>query len=384
MSSYPPRTHAVRPEAERRALSDTPRADTGPTESRGSGRLKKILGIVVSLGALSVIVFSVEWSKVWLALQTMKYWPIIPAVFLIALQMILRAYRWHFLLPVGYREAPPSQETEASISSNALKPNPQVTIRTLLDAIMVGNLASSILPLRAGEFIRPLLLNLQSRVTFPSAFVSVVSERFFDLSAVLIAFALVSPLIGEIPPLLLGGAQALSVIASAILIVMIVGAFLPDLVRRVSQVFLVRLPKAIAVPSSKLLEDLLRGAIALRSFKALTAVLFLTVAVWGATFASYQVFFWLFDIEGRFIEACVVTVFIALAVAAPSAPGFVGVYQLGCIAALSLFNIPLEIATAYALVSHLIQYLVTISYGAYALSQTQWRFSDLLKRRANS
>jgi hypothetical protein len=165
---------------------------------------------------------------------------------------------------------------------------------------------------------------------------------------------------------------------------MIVGAFLPDLVRRVSQVFLVRLPKAIAVPSSKLLEDLLRGAIALRSFKALTAVLFLTVAVWGATFASYQVFFWLFDIEGRFIEACVVTVFIALAVAAPSAPGFVGVYQLGCIAALSLFNIPLEIATAYALVSHLIQYLVTISYGAYALSQTQWRFSDLLKRRANS
>lgn len=320
---------------------------------------KKAFGPVVSLIALAIIGFSVEWSKVGDAVLTMHYWPLIPAVGLIALQMILRGMRWRYLLP--------RDET--------------VTLRMLVDAIMVGNLASSLLPLRAGEFIRPLLLSLQTRYSFPTGFVSVVIERFFDLSAVLIAFGIVALTIDGIPPWVAQGASALSVLAFGLLSFIVMASLCQEFVRKMSFYFLAFLPLRIRTPLEKFVLNLLEGAVALRDVGNLAKVIALSVAVWIATFASYQAYFWLFDIPGSFMQAVVVTVFIALAVAAPSAPGFIGVYQIGCVAAFSLFFKEIEVATAYALISHLIQYVTTLLYGGYALSRTEWSLADLMRRR---
>lgn len=320
---------------------------------------RKALGMLVSLGALGIVAVSVEWSKVGDALLTMHYALLIPAVFLIALQMYLRGLRWRYLLPR----------------------DEQVTTRTLVDAIMVGNLASSILPLRAGEFVRPLLLSLQSSYSFPVGFVSVVIERFFDLSAVLISFGIVALMVNDIPAWVVQGASALSVLAAGLLVFIVAGALLPHQIRRLTFFFLSFLPRKLAAPLEKFSLNLLEGAAVLRNVPDLFKVIVYSLAIWLVTFSTYYVFFWLFDIPPSFMQAVVVTVFIALAVAAPSAPGFIGVYQIGCIAAFTLFAVPIEVATAYALISHLIQYLTTILYGGYALSRTEWSLSDLTRRR---
>lgn len=335
--------------------------DTGDNRSGACAKdiLKKGIGFLISLIALGVVAFSVEWSRVGKALAEMHYWALAPAVTLIALQMYLRGVRWRYLLP-----------SDRSVST-----------RTLVDSIMVGNLASSLLPLRAGEFVRPLLLSLQSSYSFPTGFVSVVIERFFDLSAVLISFGIVSLLVKDIPAWVVQGASALSVLAAGLLIFIALGALLPALIKRVTFFGLSIFPVKIRVPLENFSLNLLEGATVLRAPSRLFGVLFYSLIVWLVTFASYYSFFWLFDMPPSFMQAVVITVFIALAVAAPSAPGFIGVYQIGCIAAFTLFAVPIELATAYALISHLIQYVTTIVYGGYALSRTEWSLADLTKRR---
>jgi uncharacterized membrane protein YbhN (UPF0104 family) len=68
---------------------------------------------------------------------------------------------------------------------------------------------------------------------------------------------------------------------------------------------------------------------------------------------------------------------IGLAVSAPSAPGGLGVYQLGCIAALTLGPYDRELATAYALVTHFHQYIVVIGCGVIILLRDQLSLAKL-------
>jgi glycosyltransferase 2 family protein len=198
----------------------------------------------------------------------------------------------------------------------------------------------------------------------------------------LISFGIVSFFVSDIPTWVVQGATALSILAFGLLVFIIVGAIFPNQIKKVSGLFLSIAPIKIRKALEKFIESLLVGATVLNSPKNLFAVICYTICVWLVTYASYYVFFWLFDIPGTFMQATVVTVFIALAVAAPSAPGFIGVYQIGCVAAFALFSVDIELATAYALISHLVQYGCTVIYGAYALSKTEWSLGDLMKRRS--
>lgn len=58
----------------------------------------------------------------------------------------------------------------------------------------------------------------------------------------------------------------------------------------------------------------------------------------------------------------------ALGIAAPSSPGAIGVLEISLVGALSLFGVDPSTALAFALVTHLLNYVVTGTIGAYALT----------------
>ncbi len=68
---------------------------------------------------------------------------------------------------------------------------------------------------------------------------------------------------------------------------------------------------------------------------------------------------------------------LALAVAAPSSPGFVGVYQVGCTLGFAIFAISENTAITFAILSHVFQYIIFSVYGLHFLSKSQLKFSDL-------
>ncbi|MCB0360926.1 MAG: hypothetical protein KDD44_14860, partial [Bdellovibrionales bacterium] len=73
-----------------------------------------------------------------------------------------------------------------------------------------------------------------------------------------------------------------------------------------------------------------------------------------------------------------VSVLIGVAVAAPSAPGFLGTFELGCVAALAYTKIhSQEFAIAYAIVTHMLQVVMIVACGIWTLRLRRLSFAEL-------
>ena len=320
---------------------------TGALRSR---KFKILIGFLVSALLIWLITGAVEWGKVWDTLLTVQLWPVLPLSGVFVIHYILRAVRWRFLLPDGK----------------------QVPLRLSFDAAMAGNYATFLLPLRAGEFIRGWFLASRSSYSFSQAFVSIVIERFFDLATVLLMFALVLLKNEGLPTFVTAGAISLSVVAVALLAFMVVASALPELVMRAAQFcvgfgYYVRVPEKRQQGLLKVLRDFLDGVSVLRNHVNLFWIVTLSGLVWFTAVLTYYIFFYFFGVPPTLEMAAGVTVLIALAVAAPSAPGFIGVFQAGVIAAFSLYHLDLNVGGAYSILAHAFTYLVIVVYGTYVL-----------------
>ena len=320
-----------------------------------SRKFHSLLGMGISGVILAWLLWSMEWGKVHEALSGIYFWPFLPAALVFTGHMLLRALRWRYLLPEGRK----------------------IPIAVLFDAFMIGNLATYVLPLRAGEFIRPFILTRKKEIPFSTTFTSIVIERFFDLSVVLLSFAIMIFYVPDVPVLVFQGAFALGVVAAAILLFMIAGALFPHQVMRVARPMFSILPSRIHTRLDHFIEGLLAATVLLRDMRRLAAVIFFSILIWAVNYFFYQICAGLFGIWEPMWLGVAVGVITALAVAAPSAPGFVGVYEAGCIAGLVLFGIPQETGAAFAILTHAFQFVLVIAVGFFSLFRNNLSFSDL-------
>ncbi len=327
-----------------------------------SKRFHAVFGAVVSAVLLGWLALVVDWELVWVELQRVHLWFLFPMTAVLILHHTLRAVRWRYLLPQGEKES----------------------LRGLFESLMVGNLATFLLPLRAGEFIRPYLLSRASTHTFTVAFVSVVIERFFDLAFVLVSFGILLPFVPAMPEWAFGGAASLLVLALIILFVMALGAVAPQRVQQLGERLVQISPAGVRAPLRRGLNDIVVGSGVLRAPSRLLAILALTVVVWSLTFLYYDLGVRLFGMTPSPWVSVTTTVILAFAVAAPSAPGFVGVFQTACVAAFLLFGYTKELALAFALITHLHQYLFMIVVGGWILVSRNLRLSDLRVQASRS
>ncbi len=318
-------------------------------------KIKVLVGLLVSFGLVAWIYTICDWAKVWADLQTVHYWYFIPVTALVFVQFYFRTLRWRFLLP----------------RVDTLR------LRDLFDAIMLGNLATYILPLRAGEFVRPFVLVKRCNLNFSRGFVSVVIERFFDLAMVLFTFALIMSKMSNLPAWVEKGAIALSVLASGIFCFIVASVFLPNLIKKVIDYFLQFVPPKLGNAVRGITNDMIAGSSELRSLSNLTIVISLTMLIWLITYLQFQLCLMIFDEPSSFIFAVAISVFVALGVAAPSVPGFLGVFQAACLGAFIAFGRSNEQAAVYGLLVHLHQYIFVIIMGVWSMLRFGLNFSDL-------
>jgi uncharacterized membrane protein YbhN (UPF0104 family) len=69
------------------------------------------------------------------------------------------------------------------------------------------------------------------------------------------------------------------------------------------------------------------------------------------------------------IGSILVMTIIAIAVSAPSAPGYIGAFQVGCTLSLAIFAISESDAFAYSIVLHVSQFVATVAAGLYSLAR---------------
>ena len=325
--------------------------------------MKKVIQLVVGCAVSALMLYIVfgdtNFSELKTSFDRIVWWPVIPFIALFIGHYVLRAIRWRFLLP------DPKQRKPA--------------LRELFDSIILGNLASCLLPFRLGEFIRPLVLNRWTEYSFGSAFISVVIERFFDLSTVLVSFFVIVQLLPDLPEWIHLAASSLGGMSLALLMFLVGGCLFPKLINQLVEIFTRPLPAKIGGALRKFAGDLVSGAAVIKTPSRLLAIIILTLFVWLTAYLQFQVVLWMFPFNQSFLLSVALGVFVALAIALPSAPGFVGVFQIGCVAAASLFSYPEADAKVYSLLVHGLTYLMMIIVGFWLLAIHDLNLFELKK-----
>jgi uncharacterized protein (TIRG00374 family) len=315
--------------------------------------LVALIGIGISAVALGIAVRNVDLATVARRLSEADVRYLLLALVAASVQVCLRTLRWQVLLPVR----PGGERVEA---------------RRILPVLLIGYLGNVALPARLGEVIRTFLLSRRESLDSVAVFGTVVLERILDVAA-LAAFALIVALAVGAPPWILGAAGLAAGIGVVGLLVATAG--LPRAVLTMSD----RLePSASATGSSSFR---LRGAAALlrlvRRFSGGVGGSHSRRAI--ATAASLSFLAWPFDALLVWLVSSSINVDISpgaaalisaaavLSTAVPSAPGYLGTYELAAASAAQAMGVASSPAFAVAVLAHAFTILPAAIAGGVSL-----------------
>lgn len=304
------------------------------------------LGALFVVAILGWLFLSLDWKAVGEGFKKVDYRLFPVLVILLALNFVLRAWRWGWLLPEG-RKLP---------------------LKSLLEATVFGFMASFILPFRAGEVARPWMLSRWEPVRFGAGVASIVVERIMDA---LVVVGILGLTVGhwDSPPAWLGaGARLLGVvgglgIVGLILAYLFSAAFTKLGQKMISLVFRGKFEAKL----HELVDEFFEGLKAIRSFPQLAVVVITSIVMWLEMAVFYQVGLHTMGLSLPLWAGLTVMVLVALAVAVPGLPGFLGTFQFGCVGALALYAVGKEEALSYSIVMHVVQAVGIIGAGLWIL-----------------
>ena len=243
-----------------------------------------------------------------------------------------RAYRWKFMLdPLGFK--------------------PKFTNSIL--AVLVGYLVNLALP-RAGEVSRALVLTNYENIPFEKGFGTIVAERIADLIMMLciiivtlfVQFDFIYELLSNnFDPTKIGG---------ALVILILVFYIFTYFVKKATSGFFLRIKTFVF--------GLVEGVTSIFKMKKKWAFIFHTLFIW----AMYVLMFWatIPAIEGLEVPFGGVLIgFIAGGFSIAATNGGIGLYPIAVTAALALFDIPTEPASAFGWIMWTAQTAMVIVFG---------------------
>ena len=321
-----------------------------------------LISLAVSLGIVVYLLAKLDWPTVWTYLQQVKLWTLPLLIAALGPMIWMRAMRWRLILP-----------------------NPEaLSVPRLMDATIIGFFASFVLPLRAGEIIRPWVVSRWQPVKFTSALASIMIERLSDSVCLLALMLITLSRVPEVPPVILAGARALAVLTGVLIVMVVLCYALPGRMERFFHWFIGavigRFAPGAAERANGMVNEYFAGLRVISGIGQLVTVMAWSAAMWLLLAGWYWALVWAFGGETvpSLWVGMTLNVMIALAVAAPSAPGFIGTFQVGCILALStVHGYSKEFAMAYSVIGHLLQTLFNIAAGLFVLHARGMKFHQL-------
>jgi uncharacterized protein (TIRG00374 family) len=313
------------------------------------------LSIALSAAFLAFAVRGVHWDEAAAALRRAQYLYTIPMFLITVWTLYIRAQRWRLLLrPLG---TPP--------------------MRTLVAATNIGFMANMVLPLRAGEVIRPVLLSRKEGEPLGGVLATIVLERIFDMFMVLLMFGISMATLSVSATVRQWG-YSMSGLAVAIAGVVVLIRWQEALALRVLEVVLRPLPRRIAEHADHFFRGFVRALEILDRPWTFLRLLAWSLYLWAVIAFTYLWGFLAFDLSVPWVLGSIaVTSILAIAVSAPSAPGYIGVFQVGCTVGLGLFGVSESDAFAYSIVLHLAQFAGTVAAGLYSLTREGMTFQQM-------
>jgi uncharacterized protein (TIRG00374 family) len=232
--------------------------------------------------------------------------------------------------------------------------------------MMVGYLFNNILPARAGEVARVVVLNNRSSAEPVEIIGTVVLERVFDVVGILVIFFVAEPWLPSVSwfrPAAIAAAVLAIVIATIALALATYG-------ERGLRVVLRPLHRLPFVSNDRLdhtVQELAHGLSALRYPRVAFLGLFWTIVAWVLTAALTYFVGLAFYPHLPFAAGVLVTVAIGLAMILPSPPAAVGVFEGAALIGMKAYGYSHTQALPYALILHVVNFLPFIVVGVALL-----------------
>jgi glycosyltransferase 2 family protein len=311
---------------------------------RRSRLLLNLAMVAVTLLFSYVALSDIDLSLAWRALRTSDYWWLAAALIAFGLGNVARALRWRSLFARGRR--PP--------------------LAAVTNAMMVGYLYNSIMPARAGEAARVVVLTQRSSTAPVEIVGTVVLERLYDVLAILVMFFAAEPWLAHVSWF---GAAALAALVLIALIVLAatVLAVCGDRPLRLLLRPLGRLSLFSGERLEQTLAELTHGLSGLRRVGSAIEAFVWTIAAWLLTALCAYLVSLAFHLELPFACGVLVAVAIGLGMILPSPPAAVGVFEGAALIALTAYRIPHSSALPYAVVLHLVNFVPFVLVGALVL-----------------
>jgi glycosyltransferase 2 family protein len=308
------------------------------------------IGLGVTVVFTYLAVRNAHLAEVWDALrQSDKAW-LLPSLAVLALAVYLRAVRWWSLYA----------------------PETRPPLRSVTRALLIGYFFNNVLPLRAGEAARIVVLNRSARASRVESAATVVVERTFDVVALLLLLLAILP---WLPPVtwLRAAVVLLVVVVVALAAVVVVLARFGVRPFQLLLRPLARVPMLAPARIEGGAQNLAHGLAGLRRPSVALAAAAWTIVSWilvglSAWLALVGFHLGLSPVAGLFV---VITINLALIL--PSSPAAIGVFEAATLLALDAYGVSDSRALSYALVLHALNFVPYIVVGLLLLRGSSWQ-----------
>jgi glycosyltransferase 2 family protein len=318
-------------------------------------RVRSVLILLLTLGLLWFFFRNADMAQVWAEMRRARPGLLLAAVVVTGLTYALRALRWQYILsPLG--------ETHFA---NAFR------------ATVIGFAATFLLPARAGEVIRPLLLARREGLPATATFATIILERLMDMVTVLGLFAVfvltADPVTISAQPAHLARVKAGGLLAAAVAVVAMTTAFVaaghPERLGRWALRIEHVLPTRLARLVARFVESFTQGLGVMRQPRRLVVSLALSVPLWLSIAAGIWLTSLAFHITFPYVGSFLVMTILVVGVAMPT-PGAVGGFHAAYqIAVHSFFGAPDDRAIGAAIVLHAVSFVPVTLLGLFFMAR---------------
>jgi len=302
------------------------------------------------------------------ALSDVQYFWILPSAVLSLLSFAFRALRWKLIL----------------------SPSLEISFSEAFHPMMAGFMINCLLPARAGEMVRPVILYKRHHLAFSTGLSTIVVERMFDMVCMVLFLAVILCFF-SIPPDaavrfqeykldkdLLNTIGSGMVKLSGIIILGIVLLSNDSCKRRIDRLLLrlpglfffagpgfrLRLAQWISLHVMPFINNISSGFQFIKRLENIFFCLFLSILVWGIQASAWYVLLFGFaGIQLGYLQISAVMILVCFFIALPSVPGYWGLWEIAGIFAMQLLGIPEILSAGYTLVNHAVQIFTIVLIG---------------------
>lgn len=303
-----------------------------------------IIGLLISAVSLYFALKDFDWSDLGTSIGKMQPLWLLLMIVPYVLTFMTKVWRWRVMFHPDENRVGPG---------------------LLFSSLMLSYIP---LPFRAGEVARGVVASARSGIPAARVFSTILLEKVLDVLTLLLFLGISLPFVG-LPSEFQGKATLLGggflVIAVGILVIVL----RPGLARGIAHFVATKLPGGFGPRIEAITDQALQGLAPLSDLSIATKLVAWSLATWGVN--AVTVYFLLLSFNVVVTPMAAVTLIVAsnLGMAVPSAPGYVGTFELVVATVLGILGVPPETAKSFALVYHFVGLVPVAAIGVVVAIQ---------------